>query len=247
VLGAGTLSARIGLVALALLAIIRLPTLWRRQRGATLLLSGWLMGFLVLFSAYNVGSHKFVGFPLVAGLLLAGAAAATLTRPAPGTASAVIAALAVVLGATNLVGVVIPASHPENNPFLARAELVRNHTAPGDLVVLLGVGPEAMLRIYVPYFAQREVLLLDLAFAPGRRGPGAAAAIVSAEISARLAAGHRVLALAELFDDPELVAAFERHEELAPGTLDCILAPFRATPAVWHGPKLVLYELHEPH
>ena len=247
-LEAGTLAARIGLVALALLAIIRLPTLWRRQRGATLLLSGWLMGFLVLFSAYNVGSYKFVGFPLVAGLLLAGAAAATLTRrPAPGTASAVIAALAVVLGATNLFGVVIPASHPENNPFLARAELIRDRTAPGDLVVLLGVGPEAMLRIYVPYFAQREVLLLDLAFAPGRRGPGAAAAMASAEIRARLAAGHRVLALAELFDDPELVAAFERHEELAPGTLDRILAPFRATPMVWHGPKVVLYELHEPH
>jgi len=239
--------ARAGLVALALLVASRLPALWHRQRGVAVLLIGWLVGFVALFSAYNIGSLKFVSFPLVPSLLLVGMAAATLSRRASGLAAAAIAALALVLGGVNLIGTVIPASRPENNPLLARAELIRNRTAPGDLVVLLGVGPDAVLRIYVPYFAQREALLLDLAFAPGRRGPDAAAALVSAEIRSRLAAGHRVLALAELFDDPELVAAFERHEKLAPGTLDCILAPFRATPVVWHGPEVVLYELHEPH
>ncbi len=246
-LAAAVWAARAGLVALALLGAWRLPAVWRRQRGATLLLVGWMAGFLVLFSAYNVGSPKFVAFPLVPGLLLVGAAATTLPRRACGVATAAIVGFALLLGAVNLVGTVIPASHPENNPFLARAELIRDSTESGDLVVLLGVGPESMLRIYVPYFAEREALLLDLAFAPGPREPDAAAAQVSAEIRARLAAGHRVLALADLFDDPALVAAFERHEGLAPGTLDRILAPFRATPVVWHGPKVVLYELHEPH
>jgi len=237
-------AARAAFVGLLLAALWRLPALWRARRGAGFVLGGWVVGFLVLFSAYNVGSDKFVSFVLVPALLLLGAAAATLARRGPGLAAAAWAALALTVGATNLIGVMIPSSVPANNLSLVRAEQIRDRTAPGDLVVLLGVGPRAMLRIYVPYFAHREVLLLDLAFARGDLGPEARVALVGAALRARLASGHRVLALGELVEDPELVAAFERHMGLAPGALARLLARFPATPVARLDPETVLYELH---
>ncbi len=225
-LGAAAVAARLGVVGLVLLVAARWPELWRRHRWPAALLGAWLLGFFALFSAYNVGALKFVGFQLLPLLLLVGAAASTLSGRWLTAAAAAITVIALLAAWGNLVGTVIPWSEPGSNPALERARWVAEQTSPGDVVVLLGQGPQALQRIYLPYFAEREVILLDLAYSDRRRSARVTTELVAGAITARLARGDRVMALGELLGDPDLVGRFEARYELPPGTVAGLLGRF---------------------
>lgn len=242
-LGLAATGARALAMVLIALVALRLPALWRRSRWPTVVLGGWLLSFFLLFSAFNVGSLKFVGFQLLPLLLLVTAAAGTLPAPGRRAVAALLAAAAALTAWSNLAGTLLPKAQPGSNPELVRAEWVGSVTAPGDLVVALGQGPHVMQRVYLPYFAEREVLLLDLAFTRAGLSPAGVAARLAEAVDARLRHGARVVVLADVVEDPDLVRFFEQRFGLPPGTVADLLARYRLRPYAALEPGFALWEV----
>lgn len=217
---------------LLLVPILRWRSLVERHGAAAWIHAAWFAIFFAFFTAYNAGSLKFVAFQIIPAIhLFALSVAPDLEAGRRGTAiQAGLWLLVGLLALSNLEGVVRPGAKPENNPAILKAEFIRESTAEGDLVIHIGMGANILQKVYLPYFAGREEMVLDLQLRNARDSKSVALASLRARIVERQERGGRVFVFADVFEDPQLIARFEAKHGLPPGALGEFLGPFRPRP-----------------
>lgn len=122
----------------------------RRLRSERTLAAGcllWLAAYAAVFTTWEPHTLVYRVSDLPAFCLLLFLAAGRRARTG--------AALAALLGAGNFAGGILPRSREENNPHLARMDLIRRHTRPSDWIAAGGGRDE----LYLPYFAERRPLV----------------------------------------------------------------------------------------
>jgi hypothetical protein len=188
----------------------------------------WFVASFLFFTSYNVGSPKFVPFQLVPTLLLGALAVGTLSERHLRLLTVPLVAAPLLLGAVNFTGSLYPASLPRNNQDLQRSLFVEQHTRPGDLVVHFGMGHNVKQKVYLPYFAWREELILDFAFGPERPEPTETLLDrIRLRIEQRLAQGRGVYLFSEILDDEALSARFHARNALIEGLLTRFFIGYR--------------------
>ena len=211
-------------VPLALLALLllALPRALRTRDRRLLLDAGAFLALLLFFTSYNLASGKFTVF-IASFLVLAGASsAAALLRSSKARrrAGPVVFAAGVVLLTTNVLGGAVPAAREESNPWMPEVVALGDGLAPEDALLL--VGRTGQLKVNVPYYARREVIILDFLFAHGTLSAEESLARARARVLRVLQRGGAVHAAAGLLEEDEELRAFRRRNEL--GDLDLLAA-----------------------
>ena len=138
----------------------------RSRRRKELLPFACFLTMLLFFASYNLGDMKFTVF---LAFFLVTAAIPSLDRLAADRPGArrllwLLPLMVVLMGAANFARFIQPWSGDESNPDLLEALLIRESTGPYDGVMLVGTGIQNSLKVYVPYFGEREVIILDFLF-----------------------------------------------------------------------------------
>ena len=221
------------LLGLTLLPLILLRRSSREDEWPIAALTCWFGAAFLLFSTYNVASHKFVSYLWAPMLLLIGFAWRSAARlPAirlVGLAGAPVVALGLLLCGFDLARQQID---PGTNPHLARATAVARHTGTDDLVVHLGRGDNEYQRVYIPYFSVRTSAILDMMFNHTRRTHESTFATLRTRIEQRLAAGHDVYLMSDVAEPGSDRDEFEVVHGLEAGSLQRFFEAFDARPVV---------------
>lgn len=245
--GGAPLQSALGSIPVAL-TILALAGAWRaaaRRRLDDLLPFAAFCALLLFFAAYNAGEMKFTVF--LSFFLVCAAIPALHDLAPPGSRAArwlpSLPAAALLLAAGNYAHVIRPWSDDTSNRPLAEAGLIREHTAPPDGLLIIGRGERNALKVYVPYFAQREAIILDFFFNPGVLPPEESLARVRRRLRAVEARGGEVYALADIIERSGDLQAFLRRNGLEPESLNPLLAEYAPGPALRLDGTPLLYPL----
>lgn len=160
-------------------------------RAARRLLPLWALAYFLFFTWWEPGNIEFkiqVAVPLI---LLAACALSRLRSPA---APALAALLAAALLGLNLARSIGPQSEAARNVDHQTALAIGRATPAGAQVLITGrFSGYGFGKIYIPYFAGRQVVILDWLLGRGRPLAG-----IVAELARRDAAGRPVFALDEV-------------------------------------------------
>jgi len=216
-----------GLLALSLLPLLLLlPGPPRRPWANGIVPLVWFLPTFLLFGSWLVGSDKFAAYVWAPLLILA--------------------AVALLAAATVLCGydVVRKQSVGETNPHLARALAIAECTGPEDLVIHTGRGDFQYQKVYLPYFALRQAMVLDPQFDKERWTTKAALDNMSDRIGAHLASGKRVFILGDVADPGPERDQFEDLHGLERGTLVRFFANYKPTLVTRNALIGRVWELH---
>jgi hypothetical protein len=156
-----------GLVTLALLLlaamsiVIAISAKKAEDKKIYLRMTAWFLPYLLFFSAWaptNIGFKLNVVFPLLILFIY------SLSRVQFKIAPPVLLILAVVLVfVVNFYFGMQPANDPDHNPGYRLAAAIGQKTGGDALIVIAGCGTEISnsSKIYIPYFAHRNVMILD--------------------------------------------------------------------------------------
>jgi hypothetical protein len=151
----------------------------------------WPLPYFLFFSWWDPGNMEFKIHVVIPLLIIA---LGMLIHLKPFTGHALGLLLAGVLLGVNLASGIAPLAEIGNNTDYQVAQAIRRAT-PDDAQVLItgkftgyGYG-----KIYIPYFAHREVLILDWLLGKGHALPG-----ILAELSRRAGSGHSIFTLEEV-------------------------------------------------
>lgn len=184
-------------LSLVLCLVILAVIVWQARKAAarknTLYFSFWLLPFFVFFTFWQPGNVEFklnITVPLLMAFIYSWS---LLPRQKIVRPLFTVLALAVFL--VNFYTFFKPAHDLENNPHFLVSQAIGEKTPGHSTIVIAGAGQDSYLhgKIYIPYFALREVVILDW-----RLGKGVGFKEISGEIKARLAAGQSVYFLSEL-------------------------------------------------
>jgi hypothetical protein len=247
--GGGLIQAALYVLPLAMTATA-LVGAWRtarRRRWNDLFPFACFLAMLLFFASYNLADIKFtvfLAFFLIAAAILS---LADLAAALPRVRSWLwlLPALAVALGAANYVRFIHPWSMDENNSDLAEALLIRANTAPNDGVLLVGAGQRNSLKVYVPYFAAREVVILDFLFNVNALPKEESFTRVGNRLAAIEARGGTVWAIADIVERQGDALPFLQRHALAPQDLDGILTSRSVGPPVRRDSAPVIYPLRQ--
>lgn len=147
-------------------AVARAPSERVRVAGP---IFAWLTLHAAFFTWWNAGNLHFwlAALPFVCLLSVL----AIWEFPARGRGALASLVLSIAACSTVIAGVAGPIRkeiQPETNRFLSVANEIAHRTGANDWIVISGVGEWEPLKVYLPYFAQRQVFTLDWQFA----GPG---------------------------------------------------------------------------
>ncbi len=131
-----------------------------------------------------------------------------------------------------------------SSPYERVAVEYRQHTRPGDLVLVCGAGPLADLEVAVPYFADRDCLSAHTALTRSRNDASAAVQSLRAQINTALDGGHNVFISDDLWtlDTGPQSELAKRHRGAQMGVLRTLFKPWHGVVA-WkssHGPVWLL-------
>ena len=235
--GPTPLALRLALVA-GLATVVAAAVLHREsdepRRVALRLAVAWQVAHLVFFSFWEPGNSEFWVAALVPGSLVL---ALGLDRLGARLGSVAFALPAVLLAITNYPLIAAERSPARNQP-LSIVRALGDATPSDALIVVSGLEPWRELKIYVPYFAARRILILDLMLGP----PGAGDPL--GPLTARLAAeSGPVYALSESVDRGDTRRRLEHAHGLAAGSLDTLLERGRAEPVGTLAAGMVLYRI----
>jgi hypothetical protein len=212
---------------LLLAPLLLFPKLWKEDRICVATSGAWLIGFFAFFTAYNVGSIKFVPFQLIPAVILVCWALARLPGRAGRYAPAALLMAALVLGASNLSAAVRPGAAIENNAQFQLSRFIEENSSRKDLVIHLGIGENIKQKVYLPYFAARRELVLDLMLRMSEEAPGTVLARVESMLASRLEKGGRVLVFGEVLEESEAGRIFHAKYDLSPDYLNRLFRRFR--------------------
>jgi hypothetical protein len=179
-------------------------------------LAAWMLPYFVFFSFWDHRNPEFKLNALTPLLILFIASAADLTfKKARGP---LIIIMILLLGTLNFYYSMLPANRFENNINYQVAEAVGTLTPPGSVIVIGGCGPGVSIynKIYIPYFALREVFIADW-----QLGKGLSLEDLGRWVNRTAAAGKAVYFFSEiLYDSPTLRQLLKNHKMDAPGYFD---------------------------
>jgi hypothetical protein len=151
----------------------------------------WALPFFVFFSFWDPGNLEFKIHVVVPLLLLS---AASLARLAPAATTALGATLAAALLWINLSTGILPQTEIAGNTNYQVAQSIRRFTPANSLVLITGsFAGYGYGKIYIPYFAGREVLILDWLLGKGHTLPE-----IRAALARRAGSGQPVYTLDEI-------------------------------------------------
>jgi len=232
-------------VALTCLALAGAWRAFRSGRRKELLPIACFLTMLLFFASYNLGDMKFTVFLafflVTAAILSLGDLAAAFPGARPWLW--LLPLLVVVLGAGNFVRFIHPWSMDESNPDLLEALLIRESTGPNDGVMLIGRGDRNNLKVYVPYFGEREVIILDFLFNSGVLPREESFARVRRRIETIEARGGTLWAIADIVEKGRDTRWFLLRNALTAHDLDELLAGLDAGPVVRRDGVPLIYPL----
>jgi hypothetical protein len=186
--GGGALTWAIVIAAAALLLLGLLAPATARPHPRALL--AWPLLYLAFFSWWDPANMEFKIHVIVPLLLVALSGLARL-KPLPGAAVGFL--LAGALLANNLASGIAPQADIGRNTDFQAALAIRRATPQNAQVVITGrLEAYGHGKIYIPYFAHREVVILDWLLGKGHSLPA-----IAAGLSRRAGAGQPVFALDE--------------------------------------------------
>ncbi len=151
----------------------------------------WTLPYLLFFSVWDPGNPEFK-IHVVVPLLLVAIVAMSGLKPLP--AHTLAAILAIGLLGVNLSYGIKPQSETANNSDYQTAVAIRRATPDNAQVLITGrIEGYGFGKIYIPYFAGREVLVLDWLLGKGHALPE-----VMAELSRRAGSGRPLYTLEEI-------------------------------------------------
>jgi hypothetical protein len=120
----------------------------------------WMLPYLLFFSYWGYNTIEFKLNVLLPLLILF---VYSLSRFRLTTFKVIIILLVVGVFIGNFYFAMLPANDPQNNKSYQLAEAIGNKTIENSLVIIAGCGTEISnyCKIYVPYFAHRNVFILD--------------------------------------------------------------------------------------
>jgi hypothetical protein len=222
---------------------------WRAvsgRRWRTLFTAACFAVLLLFFASYNPGEMKFTPFLtlfLVAAALLSLDELASSYPRAGRAALAALPALAILVAAGNFLHFIRPWTRDESNPPLLEALAARQATRPEDGVLLIGQGSRNALKVYVPYFGEREAIILDFQFNPGALTREQSFDLVRRRLQTIEARGGTVYAVADLVEGSPDRDAFLGRNRLAAADLNAMLGGLAPGPPVVLGGRPYLYPL----
>ncbi len=221
---------------------------WRRRDWTTLLCFASFVALLLFFSSYNLASEKFTVF-LAAFLVCAaflGLGELIRRQPRSELVAPLSAGLALLLGVSSLHGYILPRANEETNPSMVKALAVRETTRPEDAVMIVGAGSEVMLKVYVPYFAARELIILDFLFDSDARPTDHSVARVRERIGGVLARGGTLWVVSDIVDHGADFASFTERTRVTAEDVERALTGLAPGPPKRLAENLVLYPYRAP-
>ncbi len=158
-----------------LIYLVRLPRLWRKQKGLHLLLLSAIIPlafFSMVWEPQNfelkTALHPLLWFAMALGI---DSLASTLKY---GKTTyfiyGLLILLVVLLFSHNFYSTILPSSKEKNNPDLLKAYHIRDHTEKEAVIYMAGIsGGYRMGKIYVLYFAGRRTRVVDWIIGRGER------------------------------------------------------------------------------
>ncbi len=175
VTGSGMPAALLAAACLALSALGLLRPGAQPQRRFRRALLFWAAAYFLFFSFWDPGNPEFKIHVVVSLLLAALLGLSRLTPPVARTTGAL---LAIGLLGVNLIQGIKPQSEIANNTDYQVAQFIRRATPEKALVLITGRSNGYNHgKIYIPYFAGREVLILDWQLGKGHALPEIQAAL----------------------------------------------------------------------
>jgi hypothetical protein len=247
--GGGFLQIALYILPVAL-TCVALAGAWRAVRSGRrkeLLPIACFLTMLLFFASYNLGDMKFTVFLafflVTAAILSLGDLAAAFPRARPWLW--LLPLLVVLLGAGNYVHFIHPWSRDDSNPDLLVALLIRESTGPNDGVMLVGSGHRNGLKVYVPYFGEREVIILDFLFNSKALPREESFARVHRRIEAIEARGGTLWAIADIVEQGQDARSFLERNALTAPDLDGLLVGLDAGPPVRRDGVPLIYPLRQ--
>lgn len=229
-------------IGLTLVAVLGAWRSLRRRRWSDLFPFGCFVALLLFFASYNLADIKFtvfLAFFLIAAAVLS-LADVSGAHPRVRPWLSLLPALALVLGVANYTRFIHPWSIDENNRDLTEATLIRRSTRPGDGVMLVGAGRRNGLKVYTPYFGEREPVILDFLFNATALPRDESLARVERRLEAIEARGGTVWVIADIVEKDGDALPFLQRNALAPQDLDALLLRRSVGPPVlWEGAPLI--------
>ena len=240
-------ASEIGCIVAGISLLISTFLLWWKDRALAAGCWLWMLIYAAFFTVWSPGYFIF-WIPVVV-------AAATLTFTGLGKAAStpalrsfiglMIVAWCLCVGIQNATEGIVPHLKSSGSPFQRVALDIKQHTRPGDIVILTGEGDLAECEVNIPYFGDREAVSLHTMLARHRDDSRETKAAVQAQIDAAIRAGHRVYVLAEAHDPIGASALLiARHPEANVEFIRDLYAPWTSQIS-WrsdHGP---IWELKE--
>ncbi len=162
-------------------------------KGKILYFIFWVVPFFLFFTLWQPGNYEFklnvvVPFLMVFVLSLSCIKGQKIVRP-------LFLAFCVSLFMLNFYTTIKPMHNIQNNTNYLISQAIKEKTEPGSFIVIAGTGKNAYLhgKIYIPYFALRETIILDW-----RLGKGFTFDQIAHEIADNLEKGKGVYFLSEV-------------------------------------------------
>ncbi len=196
-----------------------LPLLWRSHHRPILIVCLlWVALYAAFFTVWCAGYFVFwVPVLVPTGLLLALGMSHFRSSHRGRWVNGLLGVWVLLLAAVNWADSIGPHLRADADPFQRIAANVRAHTRPGDLLLLAGAGDQGPCEVFVPYFADRDVISLHTLLTRAHNDKSAAYANSMAQMQAAWSSGHAVYGLDELWHGPEAWNALQRrHPGVAP-------------------------------
>jgi hypothetical protein len=205
----------------------------------------WFLSYFIFFSFWDVGGIEFFVAMLPPFFLILASGGSELirtfgSRKAIGVYFLFIALILII----NLTCGIRPRSEAENNLNYQKALFIKEHTEKEDVVMIIGYPGEGFNygKIYIPYFAERETIILDWLTGQGKEGLHP----VERAIREKLTAGKRVVLLSEVTLDCPARRAFLKSHRMDYSLFDDFIHRFILLPQAVFSPDFKLIRLLPP-
>jgi MFS family permease len=211
-----------------------LPLLWRTHYRPILMMSVvWIVLYAAFFTIWSPGYFVFWVPTLIPISLVLALTMAHYRSRSVGVAVNWLVGVWIAMYATvNVMSSIGLHLKPESSPFQRIAMEYRQHTVPGDVIIVPGVGDLSELEVNLPYFADRDTYSAHTALTRSRDDVGEAIGRLQEDITTAIASGHHVYVTDDLYRMARYPGVVDdlkaHHRNVGPSDLKPLFAPWNA-------------------
>jgi hypothetical protein len=189
-----------------------LPLLWRSHHRRVLIVCLlWIALYAAFFTVWCAGYFVFwVPVLVPTGLLLALGMSHFRSGRGGRWVNGLLGLWIILFAAVNWTDNIGPHLRSGADPFQRIAANIHAHTRPGDLILLSGAGEQGEDEVFIPYFANRNVISLHTLLTRAHDNKTLAYTNAQAAMQAAWATGHAVYGLNELWHGSQAWDALRR-------------------------------------